>query len=153
MLSNGFDKSLHLKRKTSRVLAVYLVLIHGLVLIALVQPLAIALLIQAMLYAGLFASIAYHVVYFRRQSDGQYYWVWHSGGVWQHGLEGQVFRLLSARCIQTPWFVLVTLINIENQRRQILIVRDQVDADTFRRLRVRLKLHHDEAAASREEAV
>jgi len=152
MLSNGFDKPLHLRRKSSRLLAAYLVVVHGLALIALLQSLAVTQLTHAMLYTCLLASLACHAVYFRRRADGKNYWVWHPGGVWRQGLEERAFRLLAAESIQTPWFALVTLINVEQQRRRLLIVRDQLDADTFRRLRVRLRLHHDEAALSSDEA-
>lgn len=153
MLSNGFDKPLHLRRKPSKLLAVYLIVLHGLALIVLLQSLAITLLIHTILSACLLASVAYHVFYFRRQSDDRDYWIWQAGGVWRHGADEQSYRLFSADTVQTAWFVLLTVINLENRKRTLLFVRDQVDADTFRRLRVRLKLHHDEATASREESV
>lgn len=153
MLSNGFDRPLHLRRKTSRLLAAYLVTVHGLALSALLQPLALTLALHIVLYVGLFASAIYHIVYFVRQHDEHGYWVWMSGGVWRYTAEERVLSLITNKTVQTPWFVLVTLVDNERRKVRLLIIRDQVDTDTFRRLRVRLRLHHDEATAGSEESV
>ena len=153
MLSNGFDKPLHLKRKPSRLLAAYLVCLHALALLALLQPLALSILVTAALWGSLLASAGYHVRYFRRQCDDETtYWVWQASGTWLRGGKEQVYTLVSAKSVNTPWFVIVTLSNLTQQQR-LLVLCDQLDADTFRRLRVRLRLHYDEAVASSEDVV
>ena len=152
MLSNGFARPLHLKRKTSRLLAAFLVNMHVLALLALLQPLALNSILQVLLFGVLLFSGIYHAVLFRRQSDGQHFWTWQAGGAWRYGEVDQAYALVSSSTVQTPWFVTLTLSNRQQQRR-LLVVRDQLDADTFRRLRVRVKLAHEDAAANSEEAV
>jgi hypothetical protein len=154
MLSNGFARPLHLKRKPSRLLAGYLVILHVLAAVALLQPLALSVYTHAVLWLVLLSSAGYHVRYYWRQRDGDdVYWIWQAGGAWLHGDDEQLLALVSSKSVATPWFVRVTLAGLDRKQQHLLIVRDQLDADSFRRLRVRLKLDHDEAAASSEESV
>ena len=154
MLSNGFDKPLHLNRKPSRLFAVYLVLLHALALLALLQPLALSNLALGGLWSLLIYSVGYHLHNFRQQCDmHNAYWVWQSGGAWLRDIEEHSYTVVTARSVNTPWFVLVTLACVGQPAQRILILRDQLDSDTFRRLRVRLKLYYDEAAASSDAEV
>lgn len=153
MLSSGFSKPLLLKRKPSRLLAVFLLVMHGLALVALLLPLALTAVVYAALYLGWVASAFFHLIYYQRQQDNEAYWVWESSGTWRYGDSQQAFQVVQAKTVQTPWFVTITLRNAEGQQQLLLILHDQLDADSFRRLRVRLKLHQEEAAASSEEAV
>jgi len=152
MLSNGFARPLHLRRKASLVLAGFLIVLHVLALIALLQPLAITALVHDLLYPSVVCSVVYHAVFYRHQIDKAHYWIWHAGGSWQYSDNERLFSLVLPRSVQTPWFVALTLTDTR-QRQRLLIVRDQLDADTFRRLRVRVKLHQEDTAAAREEPV
>lgn len=153
MLSNGFARPLHLRRKPSRLLAGYLLSLHVLAVLALLQPLNIATATHLLLYGVLLGSAGFHVAYFRRQRDqASAYWVWQAGGAWLRTDKEQPFSLVRGRVVQTPWFVTLTLVAPAQPRQRLLIVRDQVDADTYRRLRVRLQLYHEDVAVKREEA-
>ncbi len=152
MLSNGFARPLRLKRKPSLILAGFLITVHVMGLIALLQPLAVNTLALYLLYASLMFSAVYHVAFFRRQIDDQECWIWSADGTWHFGNTERRFSLVLSKSVQTPWFVTLTLADSDKQLR-VLIVRDQLDADTFRRLRVRVKLYQEDTAASREEPV
>ncbi|MBI1421924.1 MAG: hypothetical protein GC149_00575 [Gammaproteobacteria bacterium] len=154
MLSNGFYKPLHLRRKFSRLLAAFLILLHALALLALLQSLAMPEGIHAGLYGFLLLSTVYHTKHLWSLRDTGAYWVWQSAGTWQRTDEEKTYRVVIARSVQTPWFVSLTLTAGSGNRHSLLIVRDQLHADTFRRLRVRLKLYQeDDAAAAGEDAV
>ncbi|MEJ2362746.1 MAG: hypothetical protein P8Z75_15275 [Gammaproteobacteria bacterium] len=154
MLFNGFARPLRLKRNRSRLLAAYLVIAHVLAFVALSQPLAIGAVWQVLLYLAWLCSAILNWRYYRHQHDdhGQY-WIWQTSGDWLRTGEARLYSLNLSRSLQTPWFVTVTLsaAGIKNQR--LLIFRDQLDADTFRRLRVRLKLAHDVTATRRADPV
>jgi hypothetical protein len=154
MLSNGFDKPLHLNRKPSRLFAGYLVLLHALALLALLQPLALSALAKGGLWSLLICSVGYHLRYFLQQCDvHNAYWVWQSGGAWLRDIEEHCYTVVTSRSVNTPWFVVVTLACVDQPAQRILVLRDQLDPDTFRRLRVRLKLAYDEVAASSDDEV
>lgn len=153
MLSNGFARPLHLRRKASRLLVSYLVGLHVLALLALLQALNISTGTHMLLYGVVLGSAVLQAAYLRRQLDQESaYWVWQVGGAWLRTDSDRLFHLVSGRSVQTPWFVTLTLAAQGQPRQRLLIVRDQVDADTYRRLRVRLQLHHEDAAVKREEA-
>ena len=113
MLSNGFARPLRLKRKPSRLLATFLVAIHTMALIALLQPLAVNAIVHTALFASLLLSAIYHVMHFRRQCVGQDDWVWQASGIWQRGDADQPYTLVLAKSLQTPWFVTLTLADLE----------------------------------------
>jgi hypothetical protein len=153
MLSSGFSRPLPLKRKPSRLFAVFLLVMHGLALAALLLPLALTDVVHTALFVGLMASAFFHLAYYQRQQDNEAYWVWDANGSWRYGDNHQAFQVVLTKTVQTPWFVTIALRNAERQQQLLLILGDQLDADSFRRLRVRLKLHQEEAATSSGEAV
>lgn len=154
MLFNGFARPLRLKRKPSPLLGLYLVCLHGLALFALCQPLAIPLVAHVVLLIVWLASVVYHAFYYRRQHDDEpSAWVWQSGGSWLRGRAAQAYSLIIRRSLQTPWFVMLCLAAPGRKPVYLLILYDQIDADSFRRLRVRLKCYQDEATARRDDPV
>lgn len=154
MLSSGFARPLRLRRKTSRLLAVYLASLHLLGLLALLQPLAVVTVIHGLLYLLWAGSAVFHTMYFYRQRDvAGDFWVWQGGGDWLRTGQHQLYSLDAGQSLQTPWFVIVTLVAPELPRQRLLCLCDQLDSDSFRRLRVRLKLYHDDAVARHEEAL
>jgi len=151
MLSNGFAGPLRLQRKPSKLLAGYLIVLHLLGLMALLSPMMMPGVVQGVLLGLLTLSAMYHVRYYRQQHDAtSAFWVWLDSGVWRHGDESRTYQLVVSKSVQTPWFVSLTLVNDQQQRR-LLFVRDQLAADTFRHLRVRFKLHHEVTASGRDE--
>lgn len=154
MLLNGFDTPLHLRRKPSRVLLAYLIVIHLLAALALLSPIAVQGIAYFTLWLLLVVSIGYHFNYYQTNShDDTGYWIWQTDSTWVRATgDANACRLTPARTVSTPWFVLVTLRGPAQQQR-LLIVYDQVAPDTYRRLRVRLKMYYEEAAAGNEDAV
>lgn len=153
MLSNGFDKPLHLRRKPSRLLLIYIVALHLLAGFSLLQPINLAGFAFSILWLCLIVSAGFHVWYYQRQSrDSTTYWIWQASGAWVRAAdEDQLYILDTSKSVSTPWFVMVMLRNTNRQYIRNLIVSDQLDADMFRRLRARLKLHYDDAAVRNED--
>jgi hypothetical protein len=148
MLSNGFDKPLLLKRKTSHLLIFYLVGIHVLALLALLQPIALPPAAMLVLWFILLTSVGVHARYIRRQRDNtDNYWVWQTNGMWQRVNADQTYLLVPSKSVSTPWFVAATLTTPAREKQRLLLVCDQLDADSFRRLRVRMHLYYDKAVA------
>jgi thiamine transporter ThiT len=153
MLSNGFDKPLLLTRKPSRLLAAYLALLHTLGVLALLQALAIPTFGQVGLWILLTLSAGFHARYHRRQCDhSNTGWVWQASGAFVRGNDDAIYSLITNKSVCTPWFVILTVTGVEQRPRRLLFIRDQLDVDTFRRLRVRLQLHYDDTASSNEPA-
>ena len=83
MLSNGFATPLHLKRKPSRLLAGYLLCIHALAMLALIQALAIPVAVHCALWLLWGASLVYHLFrYWPYSYDSHSFWIWQAGGDW-----------------------------------------------------------------------
>jgi hypothetical protein len=151
MLSNGFANTICLRRRPSRLLAAYLIVIHLLALTALLQPLAVPAWFGAIGFGAVLISIGYHSrLYLRLADSANAYWIWNSDGYWRHGALQGVFSLQEPGSVNTPWFVVLILSGPDGKsRRRLLLIRDQLDADDFRRLRVRLRFFHDVASARR----
>lgn len=151
MLSNGFANTIYLARRPSRLLAAYLILIHLLAFLALLSPLAVPVWLHAIGFCAILISIGYYLRQYLHQVDtGSAHWNWNSDGNWRHGAAEGVFNLQAESSVNTPWFVVVSLRGTDGEdRRRLLIIRDQLDADDFRRLRVRLRYFHEEASARR----
>ena len=138
MLSSGFETPLHLKRKPSRLLAGYLLCGHVFVLLAFIQALAIPVALHVVLWLLWAASIVYHLFrYWPYSYDTHAYWVWQAGGDWLRHESTETTVMHLKNVVQTPWFILVTL-HAENASQRCLYFVDQLDAPTWRRLRVRL---------------
>lgn len=152
MLYNGFAGPLRLKRKLSRLLGGYLVSLHGLALYALCQPLAMPTGVHVILLIGWLASFMYHIRYFwlLRDNEAQA-WVWQAGGCWLRGSDSPVFSLVINRSLQTPWFVILALSAEGQKPENLLVLRDQVDENSFRRLRVRLKFFSQDDTTARRD--
>jgi len=151
MLSNGFASTIRLKRRPSRLLAAYLILVHLLALFALLSPLAVAAWLRTVGFGVVMLSIGYHSRLYPRLADtSTAHWTWNPDGYWRHAAQQGVFILQTSACVNTSWFVVVILNGPNGKdRRRLLLIRDQLDADAFRRLRVRLRFSHDEASARR----
>jgi len=150
MLSNGFATPLHLKRKPSRLLASYLLLVHLLALLALIQALAVPPLLRLTAFGLVLLSVVYQSRRYRRQQDvASGYWICYADGSWRYSGEEANYVLRAAGCVNTPWFVVLTFSGAGGEQRRLLLLCDQIDADSFRRLRVRLKFYQEEASARR----
>ena len=137
MLSNGFDKPLYLRRKPSLQLAVFLFVVHVLALLALTHALAVPLHLHIILWLVWAASAIYYAAYYwPRSYDKGPYWVWQANGAWVFDSE-PVHTVMSLRhSVITAWFVLVKLYD-SHGTRHCLYFADQLEADTWRRVRVR----------------
>lgn len=138
MLSNGFDKPLYLRRKPSTQLAIFLFVVHILALLSLARALAIPLPVHVILWLLWGASVFYYTCrYWPRSYDKGQYWIWQANGDWVINTE-PVHTVMSLRnTVITAWFILVKLYD-KHGTRHCIYFADQLDADTWRRLRVRL---------------
>ena len=148
MLSNGFAGPLALRRRPSTILTVYLVCLHGLAALALLQPLELVPSVRVCLWLMLIVSGLYHWRYARQQCDAAQYWVWSDKGGWQYGDDPRAYTLRAGKSVATPWFVTLALSSPGQKIQRLLIVRDQLEPDTFRRLRVRIRLSYEVSEAS-----
>ena len=146
MLSNGFDVPLRLKLRPSKLLFQFQVLMHGLALLALMLPSSLLFEIKFMLVVILIIHLAFVTRRYRQQLNSNEQLIWQKGDLWISLIADSVtsWNCLSNTLVKA-WFVIVNLSN-ENGNRTLLIVKDQCDALTFRRLKVRLKYFQGEAA-------
>jgi len=114
-------------------------LVHLLAIIAISFPSAIPLMIKVSLY---FFVVMSAVILQRKYRDSRSHpeiFVWQKNSVW---LELDNDTEYAWQCLHgnlvAPWFVVVRL-QSEKKKRSLLIVRDQCDGQSFRRLRVKLK--------------
>jgi len=108
------------------------------VLVALARPLAIPFAVHILCWLLWGLSIVYHVYrYWPHSYDTQQYWVWQVNGDWVNNTEPAHTVMQLKHAIVTAWFILVRL-RSEHATRHCIFFADQLDADTWRRLRVRL---------------
>ena len=146
MLSNGFDAPLHLELSTSRILLYFKLLVHLLALVAISLPSGIPIIVKILLYIFVIFSAVITLRKFWQSALQQQYFIWQKKSLWVEYLDGkeQLWHAQSDHLV-TPWFVIVKLCNTGNTLL-LLILKDQCDKQTFRRLRVRLKYFQGEAA-------
>ena len=127
--------SLHLIIERSPALARLLVAIHSLALIAaLANPLDV--MFKLLLVGAILTSFAHH----RRTSNRVHGLSLAAGGDWEVLMDGQAIPgRLEADTLVTPWIVILNL-KLPSRRLALPIFRDAVDPESFRQLRVYLKL-------------
>ncbi|MGD8783024.1 MAG: hypothetical protein PVG75_01240 [Thioalkalispiraceae bacterium] len=143
MLSNGFDMPLRLKLKSSRLFLRFQAFLHLLAVIAIYLPSSIPLFIKAIFMAYVIFS-AYKALrtFLDKQRES---FVWLKEGDWlSQSSDGDRSWQPATGNLVTAWFVVVNL-KAGRDSRQLLIFNDQIDTETFRRLKVRLKYFHGEA--------
>jgi len=120
-------------------------------LLSLLPSLAVPGWLRAIGFGVVVISIGYHSRLYSRMADTDTaHWIWNPDGYWRHAAHQGVFTLQASACVNTYWFVVVMLNGPHGKdRRRLLLIRDQLEADAFRRLRVRLRFIHDEASARR----
>jgi len=135
MLSNGFDATLHLKLRPSKILLAIRLVAHLLALLAISFPLNIYIEFKV----GLYVFVLYVVFkYFRTQSR-QRIFSWRKANEWVESTgDGEVVWTCLSPIMNTPWFIIV-LLNNSRRKNSIFIGVDQCDRETYRRLYVRLK--------------
>ena len=144
MLSNGFDAPLRLKLDPSRLLIQFQLLVHVLAIIAISLPSSVPLAIKLILYVYVVYSAVR--IQYEYKSAGCELFVWQKSTQWLEVVDGkETFWSCQTGNLVLSWFVIVTLTS-ENRRRRLLIIKDQCDAQSFRRLRVKLKYFQGEAA-------
>lgn len=127
--------SLHLIIERSSALAMLLVAVHSLALIAaLANPLDV--MFKLLLVGAILTSFVHH----RRTSNRVYGLSLAPGGDWEVLMDGRAIPgRLEADTLVTPWIVILNL-KLPSRRLALPIFRDAVDPESFRQLRVYLKL-------------
>ena len=139
MLSNGFDAPLRLELKTSKILISFQLLVHLLAIIAISFPSDVPTVIKFVLYASVIVSAVMFQRNYRDSMSRAELFVWQKNSLWieSDNDKQQVWQCRPGNLV-TPWFVVVRLYS-EKKKRSLLIVKDQCDVQSFRRLRVKLK--------------
>lgn len=142
MLSNEFNKPLRLRRKTSRILTLYLLLIHTFgvtaVFLAGMPPSIKWLAMIAIIFSGVY----YFRFYFPKTWDENKEWVWQKDDLWVQKSKTVIsYWKMQQRHVSTPWFIITRLKSDTGKMSNFVLVKDQVDENDFRRLRVRLKYY------------
>ena len=139
MLSNGFDTPLRLELKTSKILISFQLLVHLLAIVAISFPSSVPIFIKFVLFVFVAVSAVMLQRKYRYRLHHVELFVWQKNSLWieSGGDKQQVWECQPGNLV-TPWFVVVRLCS-ENKKLSLLIVKDQCDAQSFRRLRVKLK--------------
>jgi hypothetical protein len=136
-------QSSHFSIKSSRILFMLLLLLHaGAIVIAwtLTMPIAVSIIITTGCLVSLWFNLHKHV--FRTKDKQAIVKLWpEQDGKWQlQNVKGEIYSgELSGGSVKTNAFVLLNF-KIPNKRFKLPVViwRDALDADSFRRLRVLL---------------
>jgi len=146
MLSNGFDAPLHLHLKPSKSLYQFHLLAHGMAMLAIFIPSGLLLEIKAFLLVSVVLQFGLITRNYRQLQNTKEQFIWQKGDIW---LSKSADSVTSWTCLPNTLvkarFVIVNLAN-ECNKRTLLIMSDQCDIQTFRRLKVRLKYYQGEAA-------
>ena len=147
MSLNKFNRPLSLKFKPSRLLQYYLYLLHALVLLAVVLaalPFTIKVLLSLLVLASL---LFYWYRYGRTVNSGMEYWVYTGQSNWKELLEQKTRRWKQQHAYRlADLFVVIVLKNTSTgDKKSLLLVRDQIDAADFRRLKVILASQQHQA--------
>ncbi len=133
--STASSPPLHLILEPSPSLAAGLILLHGLALLASVAS-PLPGWVKALLGVAVIASQAFY----RRGRDRCRGLTLLADGDWEIIERGGLTRAsLEPSSVITPWLVILHLTTSEG-RRAILICRDSTDPESFRQLRVRLRI-------------
>lgn len=133
--------SLHLIVERSPVLTALLWVIHALALIA-----AIANPLEVIVRLLLVGAILINLMHCRRSLNQECGLTLTPGGDWEVLMNGKATTgRLEADTLVTPWLVILNL-RMPSRRLALPIFRDAVDPESFRQLRVYLKLHRHSRA-------
>jgi hypothetical protein len=149
-LSTQYAAPLRLELGPSRALAAWLIVVHAspLALLPLLHlPLWLNLAISATVLCGLFDAWRRRVR--RGHPDAVRTVLWKEAGHCQLILNsGQQRRVsLAAQAFILPWMVVLHFKTPQRRLRYLLVLSDMLDDETFRRLRVRLRIEIDQGAA------
>lgn len=137
----GFTGPIRLRPGSSARLAIGLLIAHGgAALIALLVPWPYwaRLLLALFLFGGLIRSLAWHVLH---RGDAATEAVLQDDGSWTlaTGLVEPRPALLASDSLVTAQLTVLVFRLADGRRRSLLLLPDNLDPDTFRRLRVRLR--------------
>ena len=139
MLSNGFDATLHLKLRPSKILLAIRLIAHILALVAISLPLHMQIEIKVAVYFFIFISLALTIKNYKKTKHQQTVYRWKNSNQWvESTAQGDVVWSCLHGAMLNPWFLIVSLENAD-KKESIFIGRDQCSDETYRRLRVRLK--------------
>jgi len=145
MLSNGFDAPLRLELNASKILIRFQFLVHLLAIIAISFPSDVPLVIKFVLYVFVAISAVMLQRKYRESISRTALFIWQKNSLWieSNNDKQQVWQCQPGNLV-TAWFVVVRLYS-EKKKRSLLIFKDQCDAQSFRRLKVKLKYFQGEA--------
>ncbi len=144
MLSNGFAIPIRIEPTPSRYFVVLALSVHGLAILALMLPSSMPIWLRVLIGLGVLVSCVYHLK--NNTGNRNTSWVCQVTGQWYRSKDnGQYGWHLSGVSTLTNLFVSFSLCNDAGKKAKLLIFRDQLDENTFRRLRVYLRFAQVEA--------
>ena len=144
MLSNGFVIPIRIEPTPSRYFIVLAIIVHGLAMLALLLPSSVPLWARVLIGLGVLVSCIWHLK--KNTCNLNTSWVCQGTGKWQSSEDiDQHNWYLSGVSTLTNLFVSFSLADDAGKKANLLIFRDQLDEDTFRRLRVYLRYAQVEA--------
>jgi hypothetical protein len=147
MLSNGFDAPLHLSLEPSRFLVRFQNMVHMLAIAAVSLPSSLPFSVVIVLYFIIVISAVRLVRNYRHQLKSlPKKFCWQKNSTWiEYSNDEEIIWNVLPECLVTDWFVVARMESSE-EKRSLLILKDQCKKQTFRRLRVKLRFFQGEAA-------
>jgi len=141
MWQNKFDSRLELEPKPSRYLLLYLVVLHGLGVVALLQPLTLPLAVRLGLLVAVLASLLWQAGRHYRASQQTTRLVWRTDGEWDYRTDEHHWTGLSLlpSSYITRWLIILHLQPVKGRRLYLVLLPDSLPRAQWHLLWLRLR--------------
>ena len=145
MLSNGFETHIRVDPVSSKLYLYFVFVTHALAIFALIYPSSLPVWLRSITGVCVIMSGIYHA---RSETHSKHWrWIWQRSGEWKTQQDNYQYPWRIQRIFSlTKWFVAIRLSDDLGRRENLLLFCDQLDAQSFRRLRVRLQYAQVDAA-------
>ncbi|MDZ7805085.1 protein YgfX [Thiohalophilus sp.] len=141
MWQNRFERRLELEPRPSRYLLIYLVVLHILAAMALLQPLTLSAGLRFVLLAAVVASLLWQVWRHYRDSRRTTRLIWRTDGAWDYQVDEQHWpdlSLLPSTYI-TRGLIILHLQPVNGRRLYIVLLPDSLTEEQWHLLWLRLR--------------
>lgn len=141
MWQNRFERRLELEPAPSRYLLIYLLLLHALAALVLLQPLRLPVWLQVFLAFALLLSLVYWLGRFYRERAQTVSLVWRGDGQWdyrdpRHNIE---YATLLADSYITRFLIVLHLQPLQGNAVRVVLLPDMLSKALWHQLWLRLK--------------
>lgn len=141
MWQNRFERRLELEPTSSRYLLIYLLLLHALAMLVLLQPLRLPVWLEFILAISILFSLLYQVWRFYQQRQRTVTLVWRSDDKWDYRderLDVEYATLLADSYI-TRFLIVLHLQPLQGSAMRVVLLPDMIPKAQWHRLWLRLK--------------